>query len=604
MVSLNDFREALRSVPDATPVYTRISGVDTEFVHTAGLFRQELGKDTFEGKWCFPVGVPGLTLYPPNSERNPSTRWKVPNYIGLEYYLSGRKAIHTGDDLDIPGYVDIGEPVHSPGDGTVTYADLVPDSTWGNVLVIRLDAGNGNYAYTRFGHLNSIEVKKGETVKAGQVVAYVGNVGMPTSPHLHWDITKENDPLLGNSPLNWPWEDKAFIFAHYTDPELYIKAKMGVVNEPATWWRRTTSGLRARSGPGTSYAFLTVLASGARVEVEKAETYNPVDKYYWVKVVASPSDPKAVGCYAASAFLGPDVNPNPPTPSPSTSATVGIHVAGSGEIGDLMGVIDRCNRAGTPVPYVVVVSDPGLVGAIKRISPKTWVTYRWVASDQDVTPFDANGNGDGAAWVNMMMYRHSQAPEADDHQFYNEASFIGNTQSQTYANNVARVEMDMMRALKANYPGYKMTVGNYAPGVPDPVKYGEALKPVYDLANQYGNTALFHWYSYPVDDGDMESGAEWMAIRLFDYLSKNWPSMPIRIGEMGLYNSPRFRGVDSIRATWKDTADMVRPYKQRGIDIRIASWTIRGQYDIRWRLDDWTPHLNVYESDLRSGLLK
>lgn len=609
-MNMNDFRKALRSVPDATPTYSRIAGVDKDFQFSAGYFRQELGKETYEGDWCFPVGVPGKTLYPPMAERNPSVQWRVPNYLGLEYYLSGRKAYHTGDDLDLSGYTDIGEPVHSPSSGVVTYVSDGPvlNSTWGNVLVIRLDVGEDSFVYTRFGHLNSVEVNKGDTVRAGQVVAYVGNMGMPTSPHLHWDITKENDPLLGTSPLNWPWDDRAFILAHYTDPELYIKDKMGVVTEPATEWKRTTSGLNVRSGAGTSFSIVTQLTQGSRIEVERKTTYNPVDKYTWVRVVSAPTNTKAVGNYVATAFLGPDTAPPPPLPPPPPPPvlqnTVGIHVAGSGHIGDLVGVLDRANRSGTPVPFVLVVSDPGLVSAIKRVSPKTVVVYRWVASDGDPSPFDDNGNGDGRAWVHELMTRHSQAPEADYHQFFNEVTFHGNAQSTTYAQNVARVEMDMIRTLDSVYPGFKMTAGNYMPGVPDPAKYGEALKPLYTLLNQHKGAALFHWYSYPYDDADMISGSEFMATRLFNYFSTNWPALPILIGEMGLYNSPRFRGVDSIRATWKDTATIARPYRQRGIKILIASWTIRGQNDIRWKDDDWTPHLNVYEADLKNGLLK
>jgi hypothetical protein len=601
MDSFNAFRDALAQVPDITPVYTYIAGNDTEFEHTAAEFKSLLGKNVFSGMWCFPVGTPGAIDYPPYSERLEDVRWQQPNHLGMEYILSGRTAFHTGDDLNIPGYADIGEPVRSPTVGVVTYADYVPNSTWGNVLVIRLDMAGDSFFYTRFGHLNSIEVKPGETVFPGQIVAYVGNVGMPTSPHLHWDITKENDPLLGNSPLNWPWEDKAFVMAHYIDPGKFIMNHVNPQPIPETWWRRTTSGLRARIAPGTTYATKTILNFGVRVEVEKntvlANTYN------WAKVVSSPTDTAAVGCYVAVEFLGPDTDPKPPSPPPVSSNTLGIHVAYNGNVGDLMGVLDRANKAGNPVPFVLVVSDPGLVSAIKRVSPQTIVIYRWVAGDEDPSPFDINGNGDGAAWVHNLMYRHSQAPEADYHQFFNEVSFSGNGQSLEYARNVARVEMDMCRTLHANYPGFKMTGGNYMPGVPDPFKYGAELKPLYDMLNANGDAALFHWYSTPEADSSMQNGATWMCTRILDYFDQ-WPNMPVFIGEMGLYNSPRFRGVDSERATWRDTTNIVRPYRTRGRKIWIASWTIRGQDSFKWRPDDWTPHLNVYEADLNSGLLR
>ncbi len=292
----------------------------------------------------------------------------------------------------------------------------------------------------------------------------------------------------------------------------------------------------------------------------------------------------------------PPVQPKPPV---AVGASIGIHVAFSGHIGDLLGVARRCAESGRKIPFVVVCSDPGLAAALRPFVEV--LVYRWVASDGDPSPFDAQGNGDGAGWVDELMRRHSQALSADFHQFYNEVSFHGNAQSLEYARNVARVEIDMMRRADARY-GVKLAMGNYMPGVPDPARYGEVLSPVWHYAQDHGHAALMHWYSDPADDSSMKNGAQYMVKRLLNYWGQ-WPRLPVLIGERGKYNSPRFRGRDALLQEWRDCAEVYRPYRREGRLILDAGWTIRGQDDIRWRLDDWTSHLDLYETELKAGRL-
>lgn len=95
----------------------------------------------------------------------------------LDPYTSER-VMHAG--LDIAG--PHGKEIIAPSDGTIVFAGL--EGGYGNVLVV--DHGYG--IKTRYGHLASINVKPGEKVKRGDIIAMLGNTGRSTGPHLHYEV--------------------------------------------------------------------------------------------------------------------------------------------------------------------------------------------------------------------------------------------------------------------------------------------------------------------------------------------------------------------------------------------------------------------------------
>ncbi|MGJ4749182.1 M23 family metallopeptidase, partial [Leptospira sp. SA-E8] len=86
----------------------------------------------------------------------------------------------------------VGTPVVAAGDGTVVEHNVPglpqnPSGTYGNQVVINHDGT----VYTESGHLDSISVRPGETVKAGQQIGTVGTTGNTPKqgdPHLHFEV--------------------------------------------------------------------------------------------------------------------------------------------------------------------------------------------------------------------------------------------------------------------------------------------------------------------------------------------------------------------------------------------------------------------------------
>lgn len=101
--------------------------------------------------------------------------------------VSGRTGIfHEG--LDIAART--GTPIRATAAGTVTIARR--NGTYGLLVEIK----HGNYGFTtRYAHNSKILVKAGQTVKKGDLIAYVGSTGKSTGPHLHYEVRFKNKPV-------------------------------------------------------------------------------------------------------------------------------------------------------------------------------------------------------------------------------------------------------------------------------------------------------------------------------------------------------------------------------------------------------------------------
>ena len=101
------------------------------------------------------------------------------------------KKFHYGMDFTSPR----GTPIYATGDGRVTRADS-RSTGYGNH--IRIDHG---YGYTSlYAHLYKYNVRRGQRVKRGDVIGFVGSTGRSEAPHLHYEIFKDGDRI---NPINF-----------------------------------------------------------------------------------------------------------------------------------------------------------------------------------------------------------------------------------------------------------------------------------------------------------------------------------------------------------------------------------------------------------------
>jgi len=117
-------------------------------------------------------------------------RGNITNHFGpARHPFTGGWYLHKGIDIAW-GY---GVPIVATANGKVQRIDYDAMGL-GNYLVLRHNYG----FYTRYGHLDRVAVKKGQEVRRGQIIGYMGSSGLSTGPHLHYEVgigTQVVDPL-------------------------------------------------------------------------------------------------------------------------------------------------------------------------------------------------------------------------------------------------------------------------------------------------------------------------------------------------------------------------------------------------------------------------
>ena len=89
------------------------------------------------------------------------------------------KKMHSGIDFAAP----IGTPIYATADGKIEEVS-VRFSGYGKMIII--DHGFGYK--TRYAHMHDFAVRQGQNIKRGELIGYVGDTGLSTAPHLHYEV--------------------------------------------------------------------------------------------------------------------------------------------------------------------------------------------------------------------------------------------------------------------------------------------------------------------------------------------------------------------------------------------------------------------------------
>jgi len=102
-----------------------------------------------------------------------------------------KRTMHWGMDFS----AKTGTPIYATGDGRIARADARAVG-FGNH--VRIDHGFGYVSI--YAHMDKIVVRRGNKVKRGDLIGYVGNTGRSVAPHLHYEIVKDGRKI---NPINF-----------------------------------------------------------------------------------------------------------------------------------------------------------------------------------------------------------------------------------------------------------------------------------------------------------------------------------------------------------------------------------------------------------------
>jgi murein DD-endopeptidase MepM/ murein hydrolase activator NlpD len=115
-----------------------------------------------------------------------SFRWPVKGRVIAGFGPKPNGGQNDGINLAVPE----GTPVKAADDGVVAYAGNELKG-YGNLVLIR----HSNGFVSAYAHASELMVKRGDTIKRGQVIANAGQTGNVTSPQLHFEIRKGSTPV-------------------------------------------------------------------------------------------------------------------------------------------------------------------------------------------------------------------------------------------------------------------------------------------------------------------------------------------------------------------------------------------------------------------------
>jgi murein DD-endopeptidase MepM/ murein hydrolase activator NlpD len=121
-----------------------------------------------------------------NANAAPNFRWPVRGRVITGFGPKTSGGQNDGINVAVPE----GTPIKAAEDGTVAYAGNELKG-YGNLVLVR----HANGFVTAYAHASSLDVKKGDTIKRGQVIGKAGATGNVTSPQLHFEVRRGATPV-------------------------------------------------------------------------------------------------------------------------------------------------------------------------------------------------------------------------------------------------------------------------------------------------------------------------------------------------------------------------------------------------------------------------
>ncbi|MEM7348209.1 MAG: peptidoglycan DD-metalloendopeptidase family protein [Chloroflexota bacterium] len=151
--------------------------IQTEQQRLTEVWKQITLRPQWEGPFQYPVG---------------------PDNLQVTSSFGTRRSYNDGPATSFHGGTDFGggtgAPIYAPADGIVALAETL--TVRGNAVLI--DHGLG--LFSGYWHQSQIIVEEGQTVEAGQLIGYIGNTGLVTGPHLHWELRLNG---IAVDPIQW-----------------------------------------------------------------------------------------------------------------------------------------------------------------------------------------------------------------------------------------------------------------------------------------------------------------------------------------------------------------------------------------------------------------
>ena len=135
----------------------------------------------------------------PSTYSGAAFHWPLPSnitrvssgFVWRNNPITKKRELHNG--LDFPA--SKGTNIYAAADGTVVKAAWY--GGYGNCVIVN----HGGGIMTLYGHCNSLNVKEGQSVSAGDVIAFVGTTGMSTGYHLHFTVYENGTAVDPNKYL-------------------------------------------------------------------------------------------------------------------------------------------------------------------------------------------------------------------------------------------------------------------------------------------------------------------------------------------------------------------------------------------------------------------